>query len=267
MSQMSTQIAARREWALLVCNVGRVHGPTATEKLGEELDGLEGFDGAHTRPFVMASCALLEQVTEEMWDAEYHYTQEQSEDIVARDERDDHYAQAMAGYLAVRSSVGNLLGSQGLKIYAMPTRQPDTPAKLMVAMKNTIQLLDKNPRQKSDGLGNSFDSALARAGLEALLHPFTASLDLMRTESKETERAMLRRNASVTRWERVYRGTANMLVGLFTMAEMPELAERVRPTIRRAAGLDTPGEEESAESSPAAPQPEVPAPDAVAADS
>ncbi len=244
MSQMSTQVAARREWALLVCNVGRVHGPTATTKLAAELDGLEGFDGAHTLPFVRASCALLERVTEEMWDAEYHYTQEQTEDIVARDERDESYAQAMAGYLAVRSSVSNVLGNQGLKIYAIPTRQPESPAKLMAAMHNTVQLLGKNPRQKSDGLGNTFDSAQAKAGLEARLAPLTASLDLMRTENKETEQAMLRRNATVTRWERIYRGSANMLVGLFTMAEMPELAERVRPTIRRSAGIVTPGEDE-----------------------
>lgn len=244
MSQMSTQVAARREWALLVCNVGRVHGPTATTKLTPELDGLEGFDGAQTLPFVLASCALLEKVTNEMWDAEYHYTQEQTEDIVARDDRDEHYAQAMAGYLAVRSSVSNVLGNQGLKIYAIPTRQPETATKLMVTMHNTIQLLGKNPRQKSDGLGNTFDSTQAKAGLERLLTPLTASLDLMRTETKETEQAMLNRNAAVTRWERAYRGSASMLVGLFTMAEMPELAERVRPTIRRATGIVKPGENE-----------------------
>ncbi len=258
MSQMSTQVAARREWALLVCNVGRVHGPTATTKLAPELDGLEGFDGAQTLPFVRASCALLEKVTDEMWEAEYHYTQEQTEDIVVRDERDASYAQALAGYLAVRSNVSNVLGNQGLKIFAISTRQPETATILMSAMHNTIQLLGKNARKKSDGLGNTFDSNQAKAGLEALLAPLTASLDLMRTENKETEQAMLNRNATVTRWERVYRGSANMLVGLFTMAEMPELAERVRPTIRRSAGLDVPGDEQSSDiTEPSANTPQV----------
>lgn len=243
MSQMSTQVAARREWALLVCNVGRVHGPTATEKLSAELDGLEGFDGAQTRPFVLASCALLEKVTEEMWEAEYHYTQEQSEDIAARDERDRHYAAALTGYVTVRTSISNVLGAKELSVYGISTRQPDTPAKLVTAMKNTIQLLGKNPRQKSDGFGNNFDSAQAKAGLEAMLQPLNDILDLLRTEGKETEQAMLRRDAVVTRWERVYRGTANMLVGLFTMAEMLDLAERVRPTTRKSSGVVTPGDD------------------------
>lgn len=243
MSQMSVQVAARREWALLVCNVGRVHGPTATEKLGVELDGLEGFDGAQTRLFVMASCALLEKVTDTMWEAEYHYTQEQSEDLTARDARDASYAAALSGYLTVRTSINNVLGAREVQIYGISTRQPETPAKLLTAMQNTIQLLGKNPRQKSDGFGNNFDSAQAKAGLEGLLQPLKASLDLLRTEGKETEQAMLRRDAAVVRWERVYRGTANMLVGLFTMAEMLDLAERVRPTTRKSTGAVTPGED------------------------
>src|SRR5690606_15142221 len=140
---------------------------------------------AHTLPFVRAPCALLERVTGEMWDAEYQYTQDPSEDIVARDERDESYAQALAGYLAVRSSVSNVLGHQAMKTYAIPTRQHGSPAQLMAAMHNPVQLLGKNPRQKSDGLGNTFDSAQAKAGLEARLAPLTASLDLMRTENKE----------------------------------------------------------------------------------
>lgn len=243
MSQMSVQVAARREWALLVCNVGRVHGPTATEKLGAELDGLEGFDGAQTRLFVMASCALLEKVTDTMWEAEYHYTQEQSEDLAARDARDAGYAAALHGYLTVRTSISNVLGARELQIYGISTRQPDTPAKLLTAMQNTIQLLGKNPRQKSDGFGNNFDSAQAKAGLEGLLQPLDASLNLLRTEGKETEQAMLLRDAAVVRWERVYRGTANMLVGLFTMAEMLDLAERVRPTVRKSSGVVAPGKD------------------------
>lgn len=241
MTQMSVQVAARREWALLVCNVGRVHGPTATEKLGAELDGLEGFDGAQTRPFVMASCALLEKMTEEMWEAEYHYTQEQSEDFAARDARDASFSAALHGYLTVRASISNVLGARELQIYGISTRQPETPSKLLTAMQNTIQLLGKNPRQKNDGFGNNFDSAQAKAGLEGLLQPLETSLNLLRTEGKETEQAMLRRDAAVSRWERVYRGTANMLVGLFAMAEMLDLAERVRPTVRKSSGMVAPG--------------------------
>lgn len=52
-------------------------------------------------------------------------------------------------------------------------------------------------------------------------------------ETRETQQARQARDKAIELWTQDYRGVADIAVGLFELARMPSLAERVRPTARR----------------------------------
>lgn len=240
MSEMTKQITARNAWARVVCNAGRIHGPRAAIFLAGSTDGLEGFDGNQVGPFINALCRSLDNATDRMVASEKRYTQDRSEDVAARDRRDDAYTIARDTLSGVRGAAESILGPKGLRTYGIPSPLPRTPDQLITVLSNTIHLLNENPVNTSNMFGQTFDSAHMVALLTPLHDELRAAVEFVATESRETERAMLERNEAVADWERVYRGTAGVLSHFFLLSGMPEQASRVRPTIRRTSGLDIP---------------------------
>jgi hypothetical protein len=59
----------------------------------------------------------------------------------------------------------------------------------------------------------------------------------VRREEREAQLTREARNAALVRWNGSYQGLADVVTGLFELAGKPALAERVRPTARRRAGL------------------------------
>jgi hypothetical protein len=65
-------------------------------------------------------------------------------------------------------------------------------------------------------------------------------------EEREAEQALTKRDAAVAAFEPVYTGVAEIAAGLLELAGQGELAGRVKPTVRRRAGLDLPAVEPEA---------------------
>src|SRR5690554_2402441 len=168
MSEMTKQITARNAWARVVCNAGRIHGPKAAILIAKSTDGLGGFDGTQVGPFIGALCLGLDNATGHMVDAEKHYTQDRSEDVAARERRDDAYTIARDTLSGVRGAAESVLGTKGLRTYGIPIPLPRTPDQLITVLTNTIHLLGENPVNTSNMFGQTFDSAHMIALLKPL---------------------------------------------------------------------------------------------------
>jgi hypothetical protein len=59
----------------------------------------------------------------------------------------------------------------------------------------------------------------------------------VKREEREAQLTLQRRNAATTAWNATYQRVADTRTGLFELAGRTELADRVRPTARRRAGL------------------------------
>ncbi|MEO7590613.1 MAG: hypothetical protein ABI134_05340 [Byssovorax sp.] len=68
-----------------------------------------------------------------------------------------------------------------------------------------------------------------------------------RARRREAEQALTKRDAAVAAFEPVYTGVADIAAGLLELAGQGDLASRVKPTVRRRAGLDLPAVDSGAE--------------------
>jgi hypothetical protein len=80
----------------------------------------------------------------------------------------------------------------------------------------------------------SFASTVSKAVAK---HSASAALGDVRREEREAQITRDDRNGSLAAWNGKYHGIANALTGLFELAGKQALADRVRPTARRRAGL------------------------------
>ena len=95
--------------------------------------------------------------------------------------------------------------------------------------------------------GRKLDFAALAEDLEVHIAALHAALQHVKREEREAEQALTKRDAAVAAFEPVYTGIADVAAGLLELAGQGDLASRVKPTVRRRAGLDLPTE-------PAAPE-------------
>ncbi|QDG50578.1 hypothetical protein FIV42_07470 [Persicimonas caeni] len=240
MSAQSIQIINRTKQARVVADAGEVHAPKVVAELAGELDGLAGFDGAQLVPMTQAGVLLLLSVTDEMEELDMRYASECAQDEVARARRDVCVAEARKLVMDARDHTRSTLGEGGPSKYGLPSVTPRQPDRLLAELDNVLHRLEEYPVRQSGHFGATFDSAAMHEEVSRVRDDLAVALDTLGIERRETERAMLERDAAVARWERIYRGVAGQLSSLFIMAGHDELAKRVRPTTRRAAGLDAP---------------------------
>ncbi|QDG49412.1 hypothetical protein FIV42_01260 [Persicimonas caeni] len=240
MSELSVQIVNRVKHARIVADAGRVHAPQVTAELGGDLDGLEGFEGSQLTTMAKAGVKLLMNVTELMEQLDLRYANESAQDSAARVKRDQYVAEGRAAIMAGRDHTRAVLGEEALTKYGIPSTTPEQANELLAVLNNIVHRLDEYPANEPGRFGAVFDSAKMREEFVAVHDNLAGALDALGTETRETEQVMLERDAVVARWERIYRGVAGQLSSLFIMAGRADLADRVRPTTRRAVGLDEP---------------------------
>jgi len=97
--------------------------------------------------------------------------------------------------------------------------------------------------------GRKLDFAALAEELQVQITAFDAALQNVKREEREAEQALTKRDAAVAAFEPVYTGISDLAAGLLELVGQSDLASRVKPTVRRRAGLDLPA---------ADPVPEVP---------
>ncbi|MBI2571799.1 MAG: hypothetical protein HYV63_32720 [Candidatus Schekmanbacteria bacterium] len=140
--------------------------------------------------------------------------------------------------ILARSRVEDVLGEPGLARYGLAGETPRAPEDLEAHVTNAVALFEQSPVVAEDALGTPFDSARVASGLRERLTELRGALGATARERRELESAMIERDRALVVWNDVYQGVATAWSGLFRLAGEVELAERIRPTVGRAAGLD-----------------------------
>ncbi len=183
-------------------------------------------------------CHTLSVATDTLGGAEDRYVAELADDVVPKGARDAGADELRTLYQRVRVRLEDALGRRGLKRYGLETPAPRPPDALRARVQTTIDLMREDPAELDDGVGDPIPTATIADNLQAALTPLAGAISTLRTEERENEGALTDRNRAVDAWTGVYRGVATMLSGLYQLAGRDNLADRIRPTVRRASGID-----------------------------
>lgn len=188
--------------------------------------------------------------------AENAYAREQADDPPARKQRDDAATEVAQRWTDVKTQISRRFGAAAVREYGLEGDLPGTPDALSRQSSNAAKLLRDKPRTHASPLGE-FTTEGAAGYLEQAQATLATALETVTTEAKELQDALGLRDASTNDWRDIYQASATLLEGYLRLGRRLDLAERVRPTVRRAAGLDvtppepTPAPPESTPSEPA----------------
>lgn len=171
--------------------------------------------------------------------AESAYSSEQADDAPVRKNRDDAAREVGERWSEVKAQVMRRLGATAPREYGLEGELPATPDALSTQAANVVKLLREKPRAHTSRLGE-FTTMAAADYLEEAQVVLATALTAVRTEAKELQDALGRRDAATAEWSDSYQASATLLEGYLRLGRRLDLAERVRPTARRAAGLDVP---------------------------
>lgn len=116
------------------------------------------------------------------------------------------------------------------------------------------QLENRPITEKPKQLGVKVDGKLLGQTLRVAAEQLEEALADVRREERELQLTQKRRNETMATWNARYPGVADVATGLFELAGRGDLADLVRPTARRRAGLTEEGdvvEEGGTEAAPA----------------
>lgn len=122
--------------------------------------------------------------------------------------------------------------------YAMDGETPRVPKTLAAHVQAAIRLLRDHPQTTTDPAGAEVSTAVLADTLERGLEPLQTQLDALVRENRENEAALTARDRATEEWRRAYRAVAMGLSAYFILAGRDDLADRIRPTVRREAGFE-----------------------------
>lgn len=169
--------------------------------------------------------------------AESDYASEQADDPPIRKKRDDASAELSQRWGDVKTQVVRRFGAEAPREYGLEGELPATPDALAKQTANAVKLLRAKPRTHGSRLGE-FTTGGAADHLEESQMVLSSTLAAITAETKELQDALGNRDVAAAEWTRVYQGCATLLEGYLRLGGRTDLADRVRPTVRRANGLE-----------------------------
>ncbi|MFW5968813.1 MAG: hypothetical protein ACOCV2_14910 [Persicimonas sp.] len=243
MAEISLQVANRIKWARFVLASYRIHGKEVEGTLADQYDGLAGYDGDQMADTLAALAARLANVTDAMRGAEMALAAELADDDQVRDERDELVERLREELYGARDASERTFGEDVAAAYGLAGTPPQQSDSLLAYGRNAVNLMRDEPRSNDDVFGNTIDTDKMADKLEQTLDELEDALEALDTEKREAHAVRAERDEVVEEWTQVYRGTANALSGLYLLAGRKDLAERVRPTVRRSSGRTEPPED------------------------
>lgn len=180
---------------------------------------------------------MMTAVNAKLEHAESDYASEQADDPPARKRRDDANADLVQRWSEVKSQLTRRFGDASPREFGLEGELPATPDALAKQAGNAIKLLRAKPRTHASKLGE-FTTAGAADHLEEAQVALSNALAEVTAESKQLQDALGIRDRAAAEWTNVYQSCATLLEGYLRLGGRTDLADRVRPTARRAIGLE-----------------------------
>ncbi|MRG93486.1 hypothetical protein [Polyangium spumosum] len=238
MSKVSKMVADRVVIARYVQTAATVHGPQVAPAL-EKLLFPDGVPETLTVADVITAVGnSMGRYATALEDADRDHATELADDDGFRAEREEHIAELKNVYASLRELVVRSYGPAVAEAYGLDSALPEDPQLLLALAGNAETLLRKRPLTEQPKIKSLTLAPIAAADdLSLAMTALRTSLDHVEREKREAQLTQTAKDELMSRWGKVYPGVADTLAGLFTMAAQSTLADRVRPTARRRAGL------------------------------
>ncbi|HZF47381.1 MAG TPA: hypothetical protein VE093_01965 [Polyangiaceae bacterium] len=238
MSDVSKMVADRTAVARTVLSSIEVHGAEISADLTAIL-----FPGGPPNPltvkaFVSALHDALAASVKDLCDADLAHAQELADDDAPRAARDAAVAQLRDQVIGLRGTLSSVYGPAILKAYGLAGETPEDPNLLLHRAENTAALLASKPiteKPKQDGV--TLDISKLVAALNAKSKELKDALDAVKREERQGQLTRSRRDQASNTVSARYQGVADAMTGLYELTGRADLADLVRPTARRRAGL------------------------------
>ena len=178
----------------------------------------------------------LADATNQMVKTDEDHTRELSDDDEPRRRRDEAQAALSEELVSLRDLISGLYGASATRLLGFSAGTPRDPTALSrFAGEVSTALRDKElPPLKRANTTVKWSPAKTADEIDELRGKLDLALKDVARELREAQGTLADKNTALDAYDSAFRRTANLLVGLFGFADELDLANRVRPSTRRA---------------------------------
>lgn len=235
MAVQPSKIVTDKQKSSLVLQSTREHLPTVSASLAEQFP-------RPVRPALAAAVTLivglfldrLKAATDEMVLADEANARELGDDAALREARDAPAMQLREGLIDLRGVLITYFSSRVLPAFGIAKDTPTDPVVLSRAGAAALAHLRAFVPPKARLKSMRFDPQEWIEILEKPLADLTASLEEVAKDARQNQLTLTEKNRAIEAYDNIFKLTANLLVAVFSAAGRQDLADRVRPSTRRA---------------------------------
>jgi hypothetical protein len=169
--------------------------------------------------------------------ADLAHMAELADDDEPRARRDASVTAARGALLSASSAVSGVLGDSYAKKVGLLAPLAERPDMLLKQITHVADQLGEHAAPKSALEGATLDPKKLAASLGDVRDALKTALGDVAREDREKQTSMSARDAASARFTQVYSGVASILAGFCWLAGLDDLADSVRPTERKRAGM------------------------------
>jgi hypothetical protein len=191
-----------------------------------------------TEEFIDRVARALERASTALSEAEQELVDEQGDDEPVRMTRDAAFAELRTELDEIADTIGGAYGAQWLTRYQLAGAFPQAPELLLSRGKAVATSLKKGAPDSAPRKGRKIDFGDLASELETKINALSDALNAVKREEKEAQQALSKRDAIIADFEPKYAGVASLATGVLELIGNRDLAERVKPTVRRRIGIE-----------------------------
>lgn len=232
----SKQIVARTKSANVVASAASVHAARVAPAIAAVLSPF--LDAGQKMPDVEAFTLLLGQwlthTSASMAAADEAHIHELSDDDPVRQSRDTAQAALNDELVELREWMTGLFGARAVRSLGFAAETPRDPAALSQFAGEVVKSLREKAFPPPKRGGVSWAPTKEADKIDTLRATLDAALADVVREAREAQGTLANKNAAIATYDTAFSRASKVLEGLFTLAGETALADRVRPSTRRA---------------------------------
>jgi hypothetical protein len=199
--------------------------------------------------FVETLGTLLKASEEELERADADHAAELADDDPLREERDLAQRELIDALLNARAMITGAYGASFAKRVGLTDALPERPDLLQTQARNAVSLLRRTKKPGVAFAQSKVELGSVADAIEPKSDRLKDLLSSLKREQREAEKTLVARDQAAERWDGVVSLAGAVMEQLARVAGEHEIADRVKPTERRRAGIveEDPGTPVSAE--------------------
>jgi hypothetical protein len=234
---VSKQVAAILATTRDVVSSVENHGPLIVNPLKAELGKYTQADEFDPALLFSTLTAYFNAKASALRDADIALAQERADDPEFREKRDSSIASANKIITRVKS----VLTETALLAYGLSSRTPETPDAVINYIRKIVAMLKDKPEVVNTETANEDD--FVKVDVNAMINSLTKCADNIeqalsdvKREERELQAAIDLRDVKLKEWKDAYIPVASIFSGLYQLGGKSDLADKIRPTIRKSSG-------------------------------